>query len=101
MGTIAVAKVITERGLSSKVRLVGQGDLPEIRDYIQKGLIDASLVESPYQIGAISVKEMLYYLKDRRINISINTNVIVLDKDNLHDYMEEGVYQDDYGIYHE
>jgi ribose transport system substrate-binding protein len=85
-GAIAAARVVTEKNLHNRVHIIGHGDLPEIRKYINMGVIDASVVEYPYQIGLTAVKEMLGYLKENKVNISNNIDVIILNRNNLHDF---------------
>lgn len=89
-GTLAAARVITERNSTTNIRIIGHGDLPEIRDYIRNGVIDASIVEYPYQMGITAVREMLRYIKEGRVNISSNIEVIVLNQTNLTKYPSGG-----------
>lgn len=89
-GTLAAARVITERNSTTNIQIIGHGDLPEIRDYIQKGVIDASIVEYPYQVGITAVQEMLHYIKEGWVSISSNIEVIVLNRTNLAQYPTGG-----------
>lgn len=89
-GTLAAARVITERNNAAHLRIIGHGDLPEIREYIRKGVIDASIVEYPYQMGTTAVQEMLRYIKEGRVNISSNIEVIILNQTNLAQYPSGG-----------
>ncbi|HBE78110.1 MAG TPA: hypothetical protein DDW65_10075 [Firmicutes bacterium] len=87
-GTVAAARVVMEKNLRHRIHIVGHGDLPEIRKYITMGVIDASVVEYPYQIGFTAVKEMLGYLKENKVNISNNIDVIILNRNNLKNFRE-------------
>lgn len=82
-GTLAAARVVLEKNLTHRIHILGHGDLPEIRRYIKAGVIDASVVEYPYQIGYTAVSGMLGYLKENKVNISNNIDVIMLDQSNL------------------
>jgi len=82
-GTLAAAKAIAEKNLQQQIKVLGCGDLPEIRDYLKDGTITASIVEYPYQIGYHAVKEMLLYLREGRINVSNNIDLIILDQNTL------------------
>jgi ribose transport system substrate-binding protein len=87
-GTVAAARVVLEKGLTNRIHIIGHGDFPEIRKYITMGVIDASVVEYPYQIGFTAVKEMLGYLKENKVNISNNIDVIMLNQNNLHNFRQ-------------
>lgn len=89
-GTLAVAKVIKENNNPTEIQIIGHGDLPEIKEYIRSGVIDASIVESPYQMGFTAVKEMLRYIREGRVNISSNIDAIILNRYNLHHYPDGG-----------
>lgn len=88
-GTLAAAMVVSERGRGGAIRIVGTGDLPGIRAYIRDGVIEASLVEYPYQIGYLAVKEMTRYFKEGRMNISNTIEMIILDRNNLSEAWEQ------------
>lgn len=87
-GTIAAARVVLEKNLTNRIHIIGHGDLPEIRNYITTGIIDASVVEYPYQIGLTAVKEMLGYLRESKVNISNNIDVIILNRNNLSNFQK-------------
>jgi ribose transport system substrate-binding protein len=87
-GTIAAARVVVEKNLTNRIHIIGHGDLPEIRHYITAGIIDASVVEYPYQIGLTAVKEMLGYLRENKVNISNNIDVIILNRNNLGNFQK-------------
>lgn len=89
-GTLAAAKVIKETNSLTKIQIIGHGDLPEIREQIRSGIINASIVEYPYQMGYTAVKEMLRYIREGRVNISSNIEVIILNQNNLHQYQNGG-----------
>jgi ribose transport system substrate-binding protein len=85
-GTVAAARVVLEKNLTNRIHIIGHGDSPEIRNYISSGIIDASVVEYPYQIGITAIKEMLGYLRENKVNISNNIDVIILNRNNLRSF---------------
>jgi ribose transport system substrate-binding protein len=87
-GTLAAAKVVQERNATDRIRIIGYGDSPLIREYIKNGVLSASIVEDPFQIGHAAVKEMTRYFREGQINISNNIDVIVLNRTNLQRYKE-------------
>jgi ribose transport system substrate-binding protein len=87
-GTVAAARAVMEKNLTRRIHIIGHGDSPEIRWYIKAGVIDASVVEYPYQIGLTAVTEMLGYLKENKVNISNNIDVIILNQSNLSNFQD-------------
>ncbi|MGD9154590.1 MAG: substrate-binding domain-containing protein [Bacillota bacterium] len=90
-GTLATARVIEEHNLGGKIKIVGHGDWAAIRGYIKSGVVEASVVEYPYQIGAAAVTEMARYLRKEGVNISTTIDTVVLDRDNVVHYQKRGV----------
>lgn len=88
-GALAVARVIQENGLTNRIHVIGHGDLPEIREAIRQGVIEMSIIEYPYQMGYTAVKEMVRYLREGRVNIASNIDVITLNRNNLQQYKKE------------
>ncbi len=89
-GTLAAAKVVKEVNKADQIQIIGHGDLPEIRDSIRNGTIEASIVEYPFQMGYTAVKEMLRYIREGRVNISSNIEVNILNQSNLNQYRSGG-----------
>lgn len=87
-GTVAAARVIVEKNLAGRIHLIGHGDSPEIRNYISLGIVEASVVEYPYQIGLKAIQEMLGYLEEKKVNISNNIDVIILNRRNLDQFIK-------------
>lgn len=66
-----------------KPRIIGFDDLPETIELVDKGVIDATVVQQPYQMGTVGVELMLDYLKGNRIVTVYNTDARVLRKSDL------------------
>jgi ribose transport system substrate-binding protein len=83
----AAAKIIDEQKLTGKVKLVGFDDLAETVDYIKKGIVDATIVQKPFQMGYLGVK-LLKDIKDGNAPTEkiIDTGVTVVTKDNVETY---------------
>jgi ribose transport system substrate-binding protein len=89
-GTLATARVIGEQKLCGKIKIVGHGDWAAIRGYIENGVVEASVIEYPYQIGAAAVHEMACYLRKEGVNISTTIDTVVLDRSNVVHYQKRG-----------
>jgi ribose transport system substrate-binding protein len=60
--TIGAAQVVRTRGLMGKLRLVGFDASPTLQDDLKEGVIDALVVQDPYQIGYVGVQTIVQHL---------------------------------------
>jgi ribose transport system substrate-binding protein len=65
-------------------------DLPETLDYIDKGIIYATIVQKPYEMGYKSVNLMMDHIENKsKVSGQYITDVEVITRDNLDDYIEQ------------
>ena len=57
--TIGAAQVVRTRGLLGKLHLVGFDASPTLQQDLKEGVIDALVVQDPYQIGYVGVKTIV------------------------------------------
>jgi ribose transport system substrate-binding protein len=84
LGAYGVAKIIEEKNLAGKIKIIGFDDADSTLDYIRKGVIYGTIAQDPYQMGYLAVK----YLKDIKQekipeNRNISTGIKVITRDNL------------------
>jgi ribose transport system substrate-binding protein len=60
--TIAAAQALIDMNLVGKIRIIGFGDEEAIFDFVQKGVIEATIVINPEKIGYEAIRS-LYELK--------------------------------------
>ena len=60
--TIGAAQVVRTRDLVGKLRLVGFDASPTLQDDLRDGVIDALVVQNPYQIGYVGVQTIVQHL---------------------------------------
>jgi ribose transport system substrate-binding protein len=60
--TIGAAQVVRARGLVGKLRLVGFDASPTLQEDLADGVIDALVVQDPYQIGYVGVQTIVQHL---------------------------------------
>jgi len=59
VSTVGAAQAILDAGLTGKIRLLGfDSSLAEIK-FIEQGVIDATVVQKPFNMGYLSVKAAL------------------------------------------
>lgn len=59
-----MAQGVVEAGFAGKVRLVGMDDVPDNLRFLEEGVIDAIVVQSPYNMGYGAATALLQYIKD-------------------------------------
>lgn len=82
VATLAAANFI-KRYKKEDIILIGYGNSKEIKEYIKKGVIDASVINNPQQVGYNAVKEISTYIKEKKVNLHSSIEIELLTPDNL------------------
>ncbi len=73
-GTLGAAQAVKARGLAGKVKVVGFDTSPSLVEDLQAGVIDALVLQDPFQMGYLALGTLLQHLKgeipSRRINLT-------------------------------
>lgn len=86
---IGAARAVIENNKVSKVSIVCFDDLPETLDYIKQGVIEASIVQKPYQMGYDSVNLIIDKLEGLKVKGEYLMGTLVVNKDNVNNYNTE------------
>ncbi|SFS81581.1 sugar-binding protein [Paenibacillus sp. 453mf] len=92
LDAMGIAQMLNDRSQDSHasehkdIRVFGFDDLPETIELIDKGIVSASIVQKPYQMGAEGVELMLDYLGGKRIVSVYNTDARIIRKEDLSMY---------------
>lgn len=86
---IGAARAVMDTGRNGKISIVCFDDLPETLDYIRHGVINASIVQKPYDIGYDSVNLVMDMLGGKKCNGQYLKGIQVVDKDNVNNYNTE------------
>lgn len=84
--TLGASQVVVDYNRVGDVAIVGYGDLPEILDYVEKGVIYGTVVSSPFNIGYESVKAMVELKKQKRTSSYVDTGVHSITSKNIDDF---------------
>ncbi|WHH58079.1 substrate-binding domain-containing protein [Petroclostridium sp. X23] len=85
--TVGAAMAIDDLGLKGKVKLVGfDSSLSEV-GFIEKGVIQATVVQKPFNMGYLSIKTAVQAVKGKKVNKKIDTGSEIITKENM--YTEE------------
>ncbi len=82
--TLGVAKLLGERELGSVIRLIGfDGTTSEV-GLLESGLLDAAIVQKPFNMGYISVKTALSLIEGKRVAAETSIEPTVITKSNMY-----------------
>ncbi|MGE5614583.1 MAG: substrate-binding domain-containing protein [Bacillota bacterium] len=82
-GTIGVARAIKSMDLGGKVKIIGFDSTPEEISFIEKGIIQATVVQNPFGMGYLGIKIAVGVLNGKEVEEYVNTGSTVIDKDNM------------------
>ncbi len=80
---VAAARVIKERGLSGKVKLVAFDSSESEIAALREGTIQALIVQNPFKMGYEGVKTAIAHLQGKPVAKTIDTGVTVITKDTM------------------
>ena len=80
---IGIAKAVEDIGLKDKIAVVGFDISEEAASYIEKNIIKTIIVQRPFNMGYLSVKEAYRQANGGKATGFINVEVVLVDKDNM------------------
>lgn len=82
--TVGVANAIKEMGLSGRIKLVGfDNSFDEIK-LIEEGVIQATVVQNPFNMGYRGIEMAVKSLEGKKISKWIDTGSVVVTKENMY-----------------
>lgn len=78
-----VMRVLVDRNMVGSIKVIANGNTPEIVEYIRKNLVYASLVEDYEELGRLSIEYLDKLNKEQVVSSYINIPIATLKKDNL------------------
>jgi ribose transport system substrate-binding protein len=81
--TMGMLLALRQNNLAGKVKFVGFDASPQLIDALQKGEIDALVVQNPVKMGYEGVKVMVDHLHGQSVPATMDTGVKVIDRANL------------------
>lgn len=82
---IGAARAIEDSGAASRVKLIGFDSSMEEVAYLEKGIIQGTIVQKPFNMGYLSVKTAIEALNGRKVKPLIDTGEVVITKANMYD----------------
>jgi ribose transport system substrate-binding protein len=82
--SIGAAQVIDRMELAGKIKVIAFDSEAEEINYLESGRIEATVVQSPFSMGYLSVKNAVLVLQGKKIPKYIDTGLTVIDKENMY-----------------
>ncbi|WP_336773668.1 substrate-binding domain-containing protein [Paenibacillus sp. MMO-58] len=82
--TVGAGRAIEELGLSGKVKLVGFDSSVDEVKLIESGVLQATIVQKPYNMGYLSVKTAIEAVRGKKVPKLIDTESVIINKDNMY-----------------
>lgn len=83
---IGVARAIKDQDLGGKIKIIGFDSNEEVVQLIEQGVIDATMVQRPFNMGYMGVKKAIEEANSKR-NVSefVDTGYVLIEKDNIYE----------------
>ncbi len=83
-GTVGTARAIADENLSGKIKLIGLDSTPEQVDFLEKGVIEALVIQNPFNMGYLGVSYAIDSINNKPVPESTNTGLKIIDKENMY-----------------
>ncbi|MBQ7783728.1 MAG: substrate-binding domain-containing protein [Oscillospiraceae bacterium] len=80
-----ICEAIVEKGIPGKVKVVGFDSSDQLIEYLEGGVINGFVVQNPYNMGYLGVRNVAKLLDGESIGSVIDTGATFVTKDNLND----------------
>ncbi|RAT97888.1 ABC transporter substrate-binding protein [Brevibacillus sp. Leaf182] len=80
---IGVAEEMENSGLRDKVKIVAIDSPPEVLEYLQEGIISATIIQKPLSMGYLGVKYAVEASNGEAVPSLVDTGTKVIDRENM------------------
>lgn len=84
MASVGAAQAIDEMGLGGKVKIIAFDSTTQEINYLEKGVIQALVIQNPFSMGYLGVKYAVDKLEGREIKELYPIETKVIDKDTMY-----------------
>ncbi|WP_240338322.1 sugar-binding protein [Peribacillus alkalitolerans] len=86
---IGIAQVVEKYQMRKSITIIAFDTLPETINYIKQGIINATVVQEPYEMGYQSVEMMIDIKEGKKVPAIVHTNTRIMRKEDiLKSYMD-------------
>lgn len=83
IAALGVARAIDEQNAKDRVLVVGFDNAVRELAYLEEGVIKATVVQRPYNMGYLTVKTAVQYLRGKNVPSFIDTGSILITRENM------------------
>lgn len=81
--TLAATQVLIDMNMVGTVRMIGFGTEQAILDYVEKGILEATVATNPWEIGYNAVKVLVNQQNDGHVPGYVDTGVHIVTAENI------------------
>ncbi|MDF2821146.1 MAG: sugar transporter substrate-binding protein [Clostridiales bacterium] len=86
ISTPGVAQVLVDSNRVGDIVVIGYGAMPQTLEYIERGVISATIYPDAYNIGYKTVYQLYDALENKPVEFYTTTSVSIITKDNMKDF---------------
>ena len=80
---LGAIEAIAAAGKTGKIMVVGFDALPEAREAVQKGMMEATIAQSPMEMGAIAVESACRLLRGETVPQDVSVKIQLVTRENI------------------
>lgn len=84
MSTEGVAHAFQDLKMNGKIKIIGFDSTPEEIDFIEDNIIQATVVQRPFNMGYLGIKYAVWAIDGKSVPPRVDTGSVVIDKTNLY-----------------
>ncbi len=81
---VGICKGLTELGLAGKIKVVACDSSTQLIQYMEMGTVQVFVVQNPFNMGYVSVKQAVRILQGKKIDPAFDTGSVVVTRENLY-----------------
>lgn len=81
---VGVSQVVDEMNLENRVKVVAFDSIAEEIDFLDKDVIQATIVQNPFNIGYLGIKHAVEAMQGKKIPKRVDTGIKIIDKNNMY-----------------
>lgn len=82
---VGAARAIEESGRANDIIVIGFDSSDAEVEYLEKGVIDGMMVQNPFNMGYLGVRNIYKALQGKNIEKTVDTGATYVNRDNLYD----------------
>jgi ribose transport system substrate-binding protein len=82
--TVGIAQAVKDRGKTSSIKAVGFDSSPEILNYVEEGVLAATVVQKPFNMGYLAVNQAVSILEGKTKGKLLYTDSEIITKENMY-----------------